>query len=229
MDELTLAPGIVATDETLVIPELYTFDQWKTLGDVLRTIEKANQFWVGDWVNFGDDKFPDMVKQTAEELGYDIQTIRSYARVARKFVNAPRGASFSHYEAVASLAGPVADRLIEEAVSNKLSVRELEAEVREYKQEHTPAKSDPKKEVAFSWLKQDRVTDLIDHINTAMGTLRWMAKDQRDPTVAKYLIAAMNKMFHMLAEFTDHLLGSEVVAIPEEINALLEVNDDPEA
>lgn len=239
MDELTLTPGVIATDETLTIPEGYTFEQWKTLGSVLRTIEQANQFWVGDWVNFGDGKFPDMVKQTAKDLGYDEQTIRQYARVARRFGNATRVApeevasgvnrrddlSFGHHLAVAALTPVAANEILDYAEKEHLTVREIEAEVREYKKEHNPPKEAAKKETAFSFFKVDRVNKLTDILKTAKGVLLYVAKEKRDEETGRYILGMFAVMFDELADYAHTLLGNELPVIPEDIQKKMEVED----
>ena len=82
-----------------------TFDEWESLGRLLRAIEGAVQFWMGDWINAGEDKFGEQYAQAIDATGWAPETIAQYARIARQVPPHRRraGLSFAHHREVADL------------------------------------------------------------------------------------------------------------------------------
>jgi hypothetical protein len=70
-----------------------TFQDWQACGAWLRGVERHIQFWVGDWVNYGRDRWGEAAEQgvaseaevlAAEATGWKPATVEQYARVARQ-------------------------------------------------------------------------------------------------------------------------------------------------
>ena len=82
-----------------------TFEEWKELGNCLRKVEKGIQFWLGDWLNYGERKWGEMYSQALEETDYKEQTLMNFKYVADKvqFSRRRENLSWSHHEEVASL------------------------------------------------------------------------------------------------------------------------------
>ena len=60
------------------------FDEWEALGEQLRMVQGAVQWAIGDWMNYGDEKFGEMAPQAWNiwpEYSYD--QLRKFARVAQ--------------------------------------------------------------------------------------------------------------------------------------------------
>jgi len=98
--------------------EAPTFEQWQAAGEQLREIERHVQFWIGDWINYGRERWPELVEQgmatdaeivAAEATGWKPATIEQYARVARQVPPANRDPDLPF-----SLHREVADKPIEE-------------------------------------------------------------------------------------------------------------------
>ena len=61
----------------LVIGENMTLEQWQQTGQFLRRIEGAVQWWVGDWLCFGEKKYGETYEKALEETDYDYITLRN--------------------------------------------------------------------------------------------------------------------------------------------------------
>src|SRR5690242_18845623 len=59
----------------LVLPEDLSFDQWQRIGDVLKRMEKSVQWWIGDWLRFGERKYGEMYSQALEVTDYSYQAL----------------------------------------------------------------------------------------------------------------------------------------------------------
>jgi hypothetical protein len=81
---------------------------------------------VEDGANHGERKYGGL-KAAAEAAGFNYQTVRNCATVARRFELSRRrdNLEFGHHEAVAALPDEAAFRLLKDAEANELSVAEL--------------------------------------------------------------------------------------------------------
>lgn len=121
-------PGCEFTRTQLIISDEITFDEWCRLGDILRNVGGAVQFWIGDWIRFGENKWGEMYSQAIETTGLDYQTLMDAVYVARnvEFSLRNENLTWSHHRAVA----PVQDReeqryWLDKAEDEKLPYREL--------------------------------------------------------------------------------------------------------
>lgn len=81
------------------------FARWKKIGDQLSTIYNASAWWLGDWLIYGETRYPDRYKQAVKETALDYQTLRNYAWISRKIDRSRRRGtlSFQHHAEVAAL------------------------------------------------------------------------------------------------------------------------------
>lgn len=94
-----------ATATGLQLPEDLSFEEWSDCGTGLRRLDGAVKWWVGDWLIFGEERFPERWSQAVEMTEYDQETLRKAAWVA---ASVPRGTRretlpYRHHEIVASL------------------------------------------------------------------------------------------------------------------------------
>lgn len=96
-------PG--ATPSSLSLPDTLTWDQWERFGKALRPIHEAFQWWVGDWLKFGEDHFGERYAQAMDATGHSYESIQRYARVAKRVAPEVRRADlpWSHHAEVASV------------------------------------------------------------------------------------------------------------------------------
>lgn len=80
-----------------------SFDEWQDFGQGLQRVEGAIQWWIGDWINYGERAYGEKYAQAIEatELAYD--TLRQYAWVASNVQMLFRNnkLSWTHHYAVA--------------------------------------------------------------------------------------------------------------------------------
>ncbi len=128
-------PGIRAltTRTSLSLPPALPLDIWQKVGTDLHVIADASGWWQGDWLVYGQDRFPDRYQRALQETGLDYQTLRNYAWVARTFPPPRRrsGLSFQHHAEVASLTAAEQDKWLSQAEecnwSRNLLRRQLQA------------------------------------------------------------------------------------------------------
>jgi hypothetical protein len=113
-----------------------TRQEWTAYGSKLGVVTKGSNWWLGDWVRFGQRHYNDHRFEIASRItGYDEQTLRNFAYVAGRcdFSRRRENLSWSHHAEVAALEPGEQEQLLDEAVSRKLSVRRLRDAVRVYK------------------------------------------------------------------------------------------------
>ena len=119
----------------LSLPENLPLDSWKQIGEQIHIISDASAWWIGDWLRFGRDKYPDRYKRALEETSLEYQTLRNYAWVAGRFDASRRrdGLSFQHHLEVAALPEDQQDLWLERAERSGWSRNDLRAQLRCYR------------------------------------------------------------------------------------------------
>lgn len=87
---------------------------------------------MGDWLVYGQERFPERYRRAVEETTLDYQTLRNYAWIARKFPPDRRRAELSmqHHAEVAALRPDEQDSWLERAQLHGWSRNELRRRVR---------------------------------------------------------------------------------------------------
>jgi len=79
-------------------------DDWVKSGAVLQAIHKNINFWIGDWILFGESHFPETYSQAILLTGKSDATLRNCAWVASIFPpEQRRDLSFTHHFEVAGM------------------------------------------------------------------------------------------------------------------------------
>ena len=55
---------------------------WERCGAFLRHVEGAVQWWIGDWLNYGEQAYGEKYSQAMDALGTPLPTLENYAYVA---------------------------------------------------------------------------------------------------------------------------------------------------
>ena len=99
------------------------------LGRVLRAFEGSLQWLIGDWVVCAEQIAWGKLEDFANEIGFDYQTIRDYAYVARNVDLSVRTdkLSFGHHKVVASMTPEQQRVWLNQAVNERLTVAQLRA------------------------------------------------------------------------------------------------------
>jgi len=116
----------------LELPEALPFDEWVSIGRRLCHGQQAINWHIGDWWAFGDFRYGERATVAAAGIfGKEFGTLRNLAVVARAFdVSRRRDVlSFTHHVEAASLPAKEADAILDRAVRDRLSTRDLRREV----------------------------------------------------------------------------------------------------
>jgi hypothetical protein len=89
----------------LALPSDLPLEDWKQIGEEIFAIGDASNWWLADWLVYGQNRYPERYQHALDETGLNYQTLRNYAWVARKFEPCARhaGLSIQHHAEVAAL------------------------------------------------------------------------------------------------------------------------------
>lgn len=126
--------GAVKAQRTgLAINASITLETWSRVGGQLAVVASSSAWWLGDWLLYGSEHFPNRYRQAVEDSGLDYQTLRNYAWVARRFPITRRREklSFAHHMEVASLPAPDQEVWLDRAVIHGWSKSRLRRSLRD--------------------------------------------------------------------------------------------------
>lgn len=120
--ELSRNGALRPTGLYLSDPDL-DYDTFEALGFMLGRMHQSLRFAIGDWLLFGEERFPALVSQAAEALGLSEEGMQEYLRVSLKVPRSIRhkALSWSHHRAVASLEYPEQRAWLRRAEDEQLS------------------------------------------------------------------------------------------------------------
>src|SRR5438270_13064405 len=107
-----------------------TFANWQQCGTFIQEAEKSVQFWIGDWLNYGEKAWGKKYEEALEKTGLDYQTLRNYKWVAASVPLSLRRdkLSFHHHKEVANLEPEKQSYLLEKAVLESWPLLKLKQE-----------------------------------------------------------------------------------------------------
>jgi hypothetical protein len=121
----------------LDLPPVLDFGTWEQAGLKIARIADSSAWCLGDWLIYGQNRFPDRYRRAVSAAGLDYQTLRNYAWVARKFELGRRREqlSFQHHAEVAALTEEDQDRWLAAAEEHGWSRNELRTTIRASRQQ----------------------------------------------------------------------------------------------
>ncbi|MGA2007734.1 MAG: hypothetical protein ABSH27_09285, partial [Solirubrobacteraceae bacterium] len=134
-----LAPSLEDTDPAGVLSALswsprspMTDRQWMEHGQRLRRLGTGANWWVGDWIRYGNARYGERYKLATKLTGYDKQTLMNFAYVASRFEASRRTSqvSWSHHAELAAFEPEEQQHWLERAVVDRLSLKDLRRELR---------------------------------------------------------------------------------------------------
>lgn len=129
-----IQPGVDYAERGLILADNLSYAVWEQVGQTLGRIEGAIQWWRGDWLNFGEKHYGETYTQAIEETGLEKGTLMNQKWVASRFeISCRHEVSFTHHQEVAALEPKVANKLLQEAEKQHLSVMALREKVRAIK------------------------------------------------------------------------------------------------
>lgn len=114
------------------VRETMDLAEWVAAGQSLGTMSRCSQWWLGDWIRYGNARFGERYVRAAKVTGYDVQSLMNMVWVASAFVISRRREklSWSHHETLASLGEEEQERWLDVACERRLSVSDLRTELR---------------------------------------------------------------------------------------------------
>jgi hypothetical protein len=131
-DRLRIDGGAITRRVALCLPQDLPIAVWQRIGRQLFLVTDSSAWWLGDWLVYGEQMYPDRYRAAITATSLDYQTLRNYAWVARKFPPSRRRdkLSFQHHTEVAALPWPVQEIWLGRAERNHWSRNELRRRLR---------------------------------------------------------------------------------------------------
>ena len=127
-----MANGVSITPTGLLVQRHLSYAEWADVGRKLAILDRATQWAIGDWLNYGELKYSDTYNQVADATGYKPSTLMNLKFVAGRFPVSRRreNLSFAHHAEVAGLDAMEQDLWLDSAAKEQWTVKRLRAEVR---------------------------------------------------------------------------------------------------
>jgi hypothetical protein len=105
---------------------------WLATGRRLGAIGRCSQWWIGDWIRYGNSRWGEKYAEAARVTGYDVASLRNMAWVASQFDLSLRSdkLSWSHHVLLAPLEPEQQRYWLHRANEERLSVADLRLELR---------------------------------------------------------------------------------------------------
>jgi hypothetical protein len=106
--------------------------EWSAVGRRLGEIGRCSQWWLGDWILYGNLRFGERYSRAAKLTGYDAQSLMNMVYVASHFEIYRRREklSWSHHASLASLDRDGQEHWLDRAIAEHMSVADLRVELR---------------------------------------------------------------------------------------------------
>lgn len=119
--------GFQFTATGLVVQGQPTFEQCETMINRLHIVKDAVQMWLGDLLNYMEERWGEAYAQVVDGLDYAEGSLNNYQRVARQVPPPLRNEAltYNHYAAVAPLPQEKQAYWLNRAAEEKLSTRSL--------------------------------------------------------------------------------------------------------
>lgn len=204
-------PGCNFSRTKLEIEPGLPVEHWQRIGDVLRAAEEmvqAVQFWIGDWLRYGERNYGEKYAQAVEATGYAIKTLQNAQFVAEHVSPSRRRErlSFSIHAEVASMKPKDQDRWLAKAETEGMTRKDLRIAIKREKFRKQMAKSplgDVRNNAFRMHLEHAQRTineeliakcpdpefsrrvydDVLDEISVELAELRRMEREASDPRV----------------------------------------------
>jgi hypothetical protein len=124
-------------------------------------IGRCSQWWLGDWIKYGNAKFGERYSRAMKLTGYDVQSLMNMVYVASRFEISRRreNLSWSHHATLAPLDVAEQEYWLTRAIAEKLSVADLRVELRGMRRTRAVATGDGAEHAAQ--VQDDQVRTLV--------------------------------------------------------------------
>ena len=129
MTTLAARPDVDLTETSWTPRTDLTFEQWADAGRDLLRMGRAVNWWLGDWILYGERRYGEMYADAIDLTGLEYGTLANIVRVARHVESSRRREqlSWSHHVEVAALSPAEQDEWLRRADQDGLTVARLRA------------------------------------------------------------------------------------------------------
>jgi len=122
-------------------PAELTFEEWTAIGNTLQQVGASLNWWIGDWLNYGEGKWGEMYAQAVEVTGWEYDRLRTTKWVANavKLSFRKDNLSWTHHVHVAGLEPTEQSKWLELATANGWRSGQLRDAIKASKQLPAPA------------------------------------------------------------------------------------------
>jgi hypothetical protein len=115
----------------LDMPDGVTREEWNEIGQVIKYLESSVQWVAGDWASYAYHTWGTSYDVMAADFGYEVETLYSYASVARSISTLIRnqGLSFAHHRYIAAKTHDLQERWIAYGYQHRLKLDPFKKEV----------------------------------------------------------------------------------------------------
>ncbi|MCR4290498.1 MAG: hypothetical protein NUV86_09600 [Candidatus Scalindua sp.] len=178
--------GFILTESGINAVGSPTLKQWELVGEFIKRSHKSVKFWQGDWLNYGEDTYPEW-SQYFDESEPGADELRKEKWVAKRIPQDRRHPqlSWSHHEEVADLEPEEQERMFSVALENKLSIHKFRKLVSAY-QIHLDLPELPEEELQKTdpevFAKVQEIINSSIHTVELLESLDWQSvhKDAKD-------------------------------------------------
>jgi len=104
-----------------------TFEQWQAAGEQLQLMGRAVNWWIGDWILYGEKHYGEMYSEAIDLTGLEYDTLKNIVWVAKHVDRSRRrdSLSWSHHYEVAALPAAEQDRWLAAAETEGMTRNRL--------------------------------------------------------------------------------------------------------
>lgn len=133
-------PGCEFTPVSLVLPSDLSYDHWERIGRQLQLANVAVQWWIGDWLVYGEHRWREKYAQAVQQFGKAEQTLMNYHYVAKSIDCSRRReqVDFSTHAEVASLDEDDQERVLSKAAKEGTTRKQVRREAEKIRRAKRP-------------------------------------------------------------------------------------------
>jgi len=137
MSDLINTAGATTDEISMQFPDKLNWDQYEAIGKSLAQIADFSNvslpWYIGDWLNYGEAKYPDRYNQAVKFTGLAYSTLCNYAYTSRhvpRHVRRPTLGISIHHEVASLKDTERQDELLRQAEENGWSKQEVRAAIK---------------------------------------------------------------------------------------------------
>lgn len=133
-------PGCEFTPTYLKLPDDLSYDHWERIGRQLQLANLAVQWWIGDWLVYGEHRWRQKYAQAVQQFGKAEQTLMNYHFVAKSISPSRRReeVDFSTHAEVAGLEEEDQERILAKAAKEGTTRKQVRREAEKVRRAKRP-------------------------------------------------------------------------------------------